>query len=225
MPKTRTQFVKVWNYEIPRALPPPEEPVAPDEDMGTTFLEYFSPITNSEYTVAKRNAEISQVLELVASVSTAPAMKALTKGTGVIIKGNPWTLDDLPPGVCIDDANLEFTYATVHADVEESVNPEAMVEVVWHKCLRGDPLSSWHACRGKGSGRKWIAKTPRKGIALVGVELRSTKLAASCLKVCCFLVFKVCVDIITIFLYYVFCFRLLPKPISYQNGVWRQNGD
>jgi hypothetical protein len=159
---------------LPRALPPLEDPVVVDFNYGVSFLEHFSPITNRDYTANQRNAEVSQLLDRVADTSEVPAMAALEKGTGVIIRGNPWVADDLPEGVTHHDADLEFTFARVNKCVTETTDVDAEIEVVWHKCMRGDPRTPWHAVKGAG-GKSWVATTPRLGIVLARVGLNASK--------------------------------------------------
>ena len=174
IPTNRSDFVKVWKMQLPREQPPLEDPLDIDLDVGNSFLEHFSPVTNRDYTSSQRNAEVSQLLDRVAATSEVPAMAALQKGMGVIIRGNPWEADNLPAGVTHHDADLEFTFARVHKDVSETTDVDAEIEVVWYKCLRGDPRTAWHAVKGVG-GKSWVATTPRMGIVLARVGLNASK--------------------------------------------------
>jgi hypothetical protein len=189
IPTNRKDFVKVWKMQLPRELPPLEDPLVVDFNFGNSFLEHFSPITNRDYTASQRNAEVSQLLDRVAVTSEVPAMAALEKGAGVIIRGNPWDAENLPAGVTHHDSDLAFTFARVSKSVPETTDIDAEIEVVWHKCLRGDPRTAWHAIKSAG-GKNWAASTPRLGIVLARVGLNASKKLES--GVCHVRSFKLC---------------------------------
>ena len=165
--------MRVWPWTLPREQPPVEEVLEREQDFGTTFLEHFSPIVNRNYRAAERNAEIASVMAHINSHAEQPAMVALALSTGVIVRGNPWVADDLPGGVTIDDANLEFSFAKVATAVEETSNPDAEVMVAWYTCLRGEPSAPW--TRVSVRRLSMVTSIARSRIILAGVHLDGSK--------------------------------------------------
>jgi hypothetical protein len=188
MPKSGSDFVFIWRFKLPRALPPAEDPVILDDDDGATFLQYLSPMCNRDYTSKQRTEEIESIMEYVAVQTEQPTMDYFKAGTGLIVKGNPFDINRRPNGVTAADALLPFSYVKAYEDAEETADATSTVRVTWYKAIRGDPQTQWHPVYCETGIRRVLTTPVKRGdILLARVKLNgASKLNAGTIKVLCY---------------------------------------